>query len=73
MPKYRTPLGVSIIVCTNRPQFLDNILQNYYRQRYKVKELIIILNQDSMNMRLIQKRYRDMLMSEYTGYPSAYH
>jgi glycosyltransferase involved in cell wall biosynthesis len=54
--RYRTPLGVSIVVCTNRPQFLDNILQNYFRQRYKVKELIIILNLDSMNMREVRKK-----------------
>ncbi|MGV2884344.1 glycosyltransferase [Paenibacillus taichungensis] len=49
---------VSIIVCTNRPQFFDNILQNYNRQRYKGKELIIILNHDSMNLQLYQKRVR---------------
>lgn len=50
--------GVSIIVCTNRPQFFDNILQNYNRQRYKGKELIIILNHDSMNLQLYQNRVR---------------
>ncbi|MFS0856347.1 glycosyltransferase [Paenibacillus taichungensis] len=50
--------GVSIIVCTNRPQFFDNILQNYNRQRYKAKELIIILNHDSMNLQLYQNRVR---------------
>lgn len=51
--------GVSIIVCTNRPQFFDNILQNYNRQRYKGKELIIILNHDSMNLQLYQNRVRN--------------
>ncbi|MGO4528222.1 glycosyltransferase family 2 protein [Paenibacillus sp. 2TAF8] len=56
MARYLTPMGVSIVVCTNRPQFLDNILQNYNRQRYKEKELIIILNLDSMNMRLVRKK-----------------
>ncbi|NEU59357.1 glycosyltransferase family A protein [Paenibacillus sp. ALJ109b] len=50
--------GVSFIVCTNRPQFFDNILQNYNRQRYKAKELIIILNHDSMNLQLYQNRVR---------------
>ncbi|MFK4435503.1 GT2 family glycosyltransferase [Paenibacillus sp. RC73] len=50
--------GVSIIACTNRPQFFDNILQNYRRQRYKSKELIIILNNDSMNLQLYRNRVR---------------
>lgn len=58
MTENRIPLGVSIVVCTNRPQFLDNILQNYSRQRYKGKELIIILNLDSMNMRLVRKKIK---------------
>lgn len=56
MARVHTYPGVSIIVCTNRPQFLDNILQNYRRQRCKSKELILILNLDRMNMRLVQKK-----------------
>lgn len=58
MAKNRTENGVSIIVCTNRAQFFDNILQNFNRQRYKVKELIIILNHDSMNLQLYRNRVR---------------
>ncbi|MFB8374085.1 glycosyltransferase [Paenibacillus taichungensis] len=58
MTANKTGNGVSIIVCTNRPQFFDNILQNYNRQRYKGKELIIILNHDSMNLQLYQNRVR---------------
>lgn len=54
----KTGNGVTIIVCTNRPQFFDNILQNYNRQRYKGKELIIILNHDSMNLQLYRNRVR---------------
>ncbi|WP_283657921.1 glycosyltransferase family A protein [Paenibacillus sp. RC343] len=38
--------------------FFDNILQNYRRQRYKSKELIIILNNDSMNLQLYRNRVR---------------
>ncbi|OAX48998.1 glycosyltransferase [Paenibacillus sp. AD87] len=58
MTANKSGYGVSIIVCTNRPQFFDNILQNYNRQRYKGKELIIILNHDSMNLQLYQNRVR---------------
>lgn len=42
--------GVSIVTCTNRPEFFTNLLENYQNQRYKRKELIIVLNNDSMNL-----------------------
>jgi hypothetical protein len=43
--------GVSIITCTNHPYFFRNILNNYRTQRYKHKELIIIINKDSINLK----------------------
>ncbi|MFC5406485.1 glycosyltransferase [Cohnella soli] len=42
--------GVSVITCTNRPLFFRNLIANFRRQRYKAKELIIVLNKDSMNL-----------------------
>jgi tetratricopeptide (TPR) repeat protein len=36
--------GVSIIVVTNKPKYIKNIFENYSRANYRVKELIIILN-----------------------------
>ncbi|WP_340017005.1 glycosyltransferase [Paenibacillus sp. FSL K6-1318] len=60
MTKHKTGHGVSIVVCTNRPQFFDNILQNYSRQRYQSKELIIVLNHDRMNLGLYQNRVRNL-------------
>ncbi|MFC0330814.1 glycosyltransferase [Paenibacillus sepulcri] len=50
--------GVSIITCTNRPQFFDNILTNYRNQKYSNKELIIILNKNSMNLKHFRGRTR---------------
>ncbi len=50
MVRATTASGVSIITCTNRPQFFGNILKNYRKQQYRNKELIIILNNDSMNL-----------------------
>jgi glycosyltransferase involved in cell wall biosynthesis len=41
---------VSIITCTIREEFMDNVFNNYQQQTWKDKELIIILNKDSMNM-----------------------
>ncbi|PLT48002.1 Glycosyltransferase [Paenibacillus pasadenensis] len=47
--------GVSIIACTNRPEFFANILANYKRQRYARKELIIIVNLDSADIRRLRR------------------
>lgn len=42
--------GVSIITCTNKPQFIKNIFQNYRSQVFEKKELIIILNRSDINI-----------------------
>ena len=42
--------GVSIITCTNKLEYMDNILANYDRQEYEDKGLIIILNDDRLNL-----------------------
>jgi cellulose synthase/poly-beta-1,6-N-acetylglucosamine synthase-like glycosyltransferase len=41
---------VSIISCTIRQKCLDNIFQNFNRQIWEDKELIIILNKDEMDI-----------------------
>lgn len=41
-------LGVSVITCTHRPTYFDRVFDNYLRQEYPHKELIIVLNNDSM-------------------------
>lgn len=43
-------VGVSIIACTNKPQFIDNIFMNYQNQLWPKKELIIILNSDQLDI-----------------------
>ncbi|MBD2843935.1 glycosyltransferase family 2 protein [Paenibacillus sp. IB182496] len=40
-----------MITCTNQPRFFNNLLRNYRRQRYKHKELIVILNKDGVSLR----------------------
>ncbi len=42
--------GISIITCTKRPNNIDNILFNYNRQNYEKKELILILNNNSIDL-----------------------
>jgi glycosyltransferase involved in cell wall biosynthesis len=47
---------VSIITCTNREEFIDNVFKNYQQQTWQDKELIIVLNKDSMDIdKWIQK------------------
>lgn len=47
--------GVSVITCTNRPLFLNNVLENYKRQFYNPKELIIILNNNDFDKNEVKK------------------
>lgn len=42
--------GVSIITSTIRQHCMQNVLDNYSRQKYPNKELIVILNRNSMDM-----------------------
>lgn len=42
--------GVSIITCTHFPFYMDNIFENYVRQTYPAKELIIVLNNSCLNI-----------------------
>lgn len=49
-------LSVSILVSTNKPKYMDNIFDNYKRQIYKNKELIIILNNNDMDINLWKKK-----------------
>lgn len=42
--------GVSVICCSNRPDNMDMVFNNYLRQRHLPREMIIILNNNSMNL-----------------------
>lgn len=42
--------GVSVITCTNRPEYRERIIQNYMHQYYGPVELIIILNNNAANL-----------------------
>jgi cellulose synthase/poly-beta-1,6-N-acetylglucosamine synthase-like glycosyltransferase len=47
---------VTIVTCTKRPNFIDNILQNYENQLHVGKELIIVLNSDDAKLKLMEKK-----------------
>lgn len=42
--------GISVITCTNRPSFMENVFANYLRQNHPRRELIIILNNNQMKL-----------------------
>ncbi|TQR38594.1 glycosyltransferase family 2 protein [Brevibacillus brevis] len=50
--------GVSVITCTNRPRFFNNIIANYKTQLFRVKELVIVINKDSMSLAKYRKKVR---------------
>lgn len=43
---------VTIIACTMRSSYMDNVFANYDRQLWKNKEMIIVLNKDDMDIDL---------------------
>lgn len=49
-PTEAAPPGVSIITCSNRPSQVHNVFENYARQDFEPKELIVILNNNSMDL-----------------------
>jgi cellulose synthase/poly-beta-1,6-N-acetylglucosamine synthase-like glycosyltransferase len=49
---------VSVICCTMRQNFMENVFQNYENQVWIEKELIIILNKDDMDITKWEERAR---------------
>lgn len=50
------PGYVSVVTCTNRLNYIDNVFSNFKRQRHKRKQLIIILNNNLMDIQKWQSR-----------------
>ena len=48
--------GVTIVTSTIRPECIHNIFNNYARQKWKMKELIIVVNKDDMNISRYKKK-----------------
>lgn len=62
--------GISIITCTKRQDFIINLFNNYHRQRYPKKELIIILNKNKMKLGLYKKmaeKYKNVQVYQLPG------
>ncbi len=48
--KSKYPAGISVITSTNRQDYMNNVFENFSRQDYNDKELIIVLNNNEMNL-----------------------
>jgi glycosyltransferase involved in cell wall biosynthesis len=59
---------VSIIACTMRNSYMDNLFANYERQDWPNKEMIIILNKDDMDLDLWKKRANQYKINEVRVY-----
>ncbi|MCL6603432.1 MAG: glycosyltransferase [Paenibacillus sp.] len=47
---FSNPNGITIITCTKRRDCLNSLFENYQRQNFKNKELIVILNKNSLKI-----------------------
>ncbi|MBS4176688.1 glycosyltransferase [Lederbergia citrea] len=50
---------VSLVACTIRDNMMENIFENFERQEWGKKELIIILNKDDMEIEMWKERSKD--------------
>ncbi|SDC96061.1 Glycosyltransferase like family 2 [Paenibacillus sp. UNCCL117] len=69
----RNKQGVSIITCTKRQSYLNNLLTNYTRQRHPKKELIIIVNNDKIPLapyHRLAKKHRSIRVFRVPGHIS---
>ena len=53
--------GISIIVSTNRPDYIDKILANYRRQKIGEKELIVVFHCDLKKQKVNLDEYRSKI------------
>lgn len=57
----RTNIGrTSIITCTNRGSYFENIIDNYNRQSYENKELIIIINSNAISLMDVKRKIKNI-------------
>lgn len=47
---------VSVIMCTNRPHNIDIMIDNYLRQKYINKELIVVINKNDCDINSVCKK-----------------
>ncbi|GAA0137514.1 hypothetical protein YSY43_43550 [Paenibacillus sp. YSY-4.3] len=63
--------GISIVACTSKPTFLNNIIENYHRQIYEDKELIIVLHSNKLDIEALRAKITDPNIKVYQRNPNA--
>jgi glycosyltransferase involved in cell wall biosynthesis len=63
---------ISIITCTMRPDYMEQVFSNYSRQNLEEKELIIILNRDDMDINLWKRKAKSYKNVHVFQLPQAY-
>lgn len=51
---------VSVIACTNREEFINNIIHNFQKQKLKDKELVLILNTNKIDFDITNRMLKGM-------------
>ncbi|MEC0258398.1 glycosyltransferase family 2 protein [Paenibacillus lautus] len=65
------PRGISVVACTSKPSFLKNIIENYKRQSYKDKELVIVLHSDKISIKKVVEQINDSSIRVYHRNPNS--
>lgn len=52
------PEPVSVLVCTNRPHYLENVLASFERQSQSPKELVLVLHGDAFDRARVESSVR---------------
>ncbi|MCA9243567.1 MAG: methyltransferase domain-containing protein [Phycisphaerales bacterium] len=66
-----TSRRVCVVSCTNRPQHLDNLVENYQRQLYSDRELLVVLNNDSFNIDEVRAKLAEVPHTRVLRVPEA--
>lgn len=59
---------ITVIACTIRSSCIDNVFDNYDRQLWKNKKMIIVLNNDRMDIEVYKQRANQYPAGEITVY-----
>jgi glycosyltransferase involved in cell wall biosynthesis len=51
---------ISVLACTNREDFIENIIRNFEKQTLRDKELVLILNSNEINSKRIEELLKNL-------------
>ena len=63
---------VCVVGCTNRPEFVGNLISNFERQTYPAKELILVVNGDNFDEAQIEQQVARVKNASWIHMPESY-